>query len=247
MPAGPEPVRVSEGIQSELPTAQPAMAWVNRLEADRQALLIPIEIQTYEEARDYDAALKACVRWVNKVQTRPDIQTAVSRMVDLARTKFAGKPTELALAHLRGMGHELTSAVAREVLDLAIAYVYYAADDHAKARAQVQAILARPVGSETVSEAKLVLALCHIRVGQMKQAREVLEQLVRDAKEPALRARATFMLGWIYLSEQQMKKSLDAFRQVVREHPQSPYGRKAAELIDRLAPIVEHSGGTQSR
>ena len=92
-----------------------------------------------------------------------------------------------------------------------------------------------PQGNED-SQVGLMRAICLIRLRRFDDVRTHLEAMSDWPGQDEEIASSEFLIGWFYLQEQNHEGASASFTKVVDQYPNTPSGKKAKQLIERLVP-----------
>lgn len=111
----------------------------------------------------------------------------------------------------------------------------YEQEAYSLALAKVADLKALPDnGIDIVAGALMTDGLCRVRLNQPREALAAFGAVVKDFGGTELAPKAQFLIGWLYLSNQENKKARTALQQVVKNYPKTEYATRAQRLLNTL-------------
>ncbi len=111
----------------------------------------------------------------------------------------------------------------------------YEQEAYSLALAKVAEVKALPDnGVDIVAVVLMTEGLCRVRLNEPRAALAAFGAVVKDCGGTELAPKAQFLIGWLYLSNQENKKARAALQQVVKSYPKTEYATRAQRLLNTM-------------
>lgn len=91
-------------------------------------------------------------------------------------------------------------------------------------------------GENDISDSSLdfMEAMSQIQLNNFTEAMKLLQGLGKNSPVAEIRARAMFLVGWIYLKQNDTTKAKEALQAAIQAEPNGPHAMKAVQLVSKL-------------
>jgi tetratricopeptide (TPR) repeat protein len=169
-------------------------------------------------------------RFARAVMVTPETETSCPIAVQFVKTFKRDNRYDAAACRTRAA--ELLDPFGRDRVELALGECYYR-DRRLDEAIEVLTPLTAKQGMIGES-AELIIALSVLAQGDSETATARLRELSERATVEGIRGKSLFLVGWSQLQKQDYTGARQTFKDVVKKFPETPYSRKAAELVIRL-------------
>lgn len=112
----------------------------------------------------------------------------------------------------------------------------YRADAIEKATALADEIVASFPEHEELPSVYLLRALCHLKRGDHEKTERDLKLVLGAGASPQI-AQARFLLGWLYVFQQNYAGAREELKRVCTDFPETPFAEKANVLLSRISDL----------
>ncbi len=159
--------------------------------------------------------------------------TWLDRIVDEAELAQAAQDPAVTIGAIRRLAAKVDHPDDQRRLQIRIAALEFEAGRFEQVLAELDAIQGLKRDAHDI-QIGFMRAMSLIRLSRLDEAVEQLDAMTYWNGTDEEMARASFLIGWVYLQQLQTQKALMALRVVTDKYPRTGFAVKARELIQRL-------------